>query len=97
MYSKHSRKQALSLSLQWQPTAVFLPGEFHRQRSLVQSMGSQSQTQLNDEHFHTFTLLSRSWGACRSVTQCKQERLTGWDAEPRGGGGRSSCGVCGTA
>ena len=35
----------------WQPTPVLLPGKFHGQRSLVgrlQSMGSQSQTQLSD-------------------------------------------------
>ena len=32
----------------------FLPRKFHRQRSLVQSMGSQSQTQLS-KHTHTDT------------------------------------------
>ena len=26
---------------EWQPTPAFLPGEFHGQRSLMQSMGSQ--------------------------------------------------------
>ena len=41
---------------QWQPILVFLPGEFHGQRSLggLQSMGSQSQTQLSDIHFLHF-------------------------------------------
>ena len=33
---------------EWLPTPVFLPGESHRQRSLVGSMGLQSQTRLND-------------------------------------------------
>ena len=31
----------------WQPTPVFLPGEFHEPDEL-QSMGSQSQTRLSD-------------------------------------------------
>ena len=42
---------------EWLPTPVFLPGEFHGQRSLVgygQSMGSQSQTRLSDYNFHFF-------------------------------------------
>ena len=33
---------------EWLPTPVFLPGESHRQRSLVGSMGLQSQTRLSD-------------------------------------------------
>ena len=35
---------------EWQPTPVFLPGEFHGQRSLAgyKPMGSQSWTQLSD-------------------------------------------------
>ena len=37
-----------------QPTPVFLPGEFHGQRSLVgySPWGSKSHTQLRDFHFH---------------------------------------------
>ena len=35
---------------QWQPTAVFLPGEYHGQRNLAgcSPWGTKSQTQLND-------------------------------------------------
>ena len=38
------------LEKKWQPTPVFLPGEFHEQRSLVgySPWGSQSQTQLSN-------------------------------------------------
>ena len=40
----------------WQPTLVFLPREFHGQRSLVgYSHGvAKSRTQLNDFHFQSF-------------------------------------------
>ena len=39
---------------EWLPTPVFLPGEFHGQRSLMGSnlQGSQSHTRLGDFHFH---------------------------------------------
>ena len=33
---------------EWQPTAVFLPGEFQEQRSRLQSMRSHRQTRLRD-------------------------------------------------
>ena len=41
---------------EWQPTPVFLPGEFHGQRSLVgYSPGvAKSQTQLSDYHLSSF-------------------------------------------
>ena len=41
---------SLHLGREWQPTPVFLPGEFHGQRSLggLQSVGLQSQTRLSD-------------------------------------------------
>ena len=40
---------------EWQPTPVFLPGEFHGQRSLAGygPQGAKSQTQLSDKHTHT--------------------------------------------
>ena len=43
-------------SRKWQPTPVFLPGKFHRQRSLgrLQSMGSQ-RVGHNWAHTHTHT------------------------------------------
>ena len=46
----------------WQPTPVFLPGEFHGQRSLpgYSPWVSKSQTQLSDYHFH-FHNLKLSW------------------------------------
>ena len=37
---------------EWQPTLVFLPGEFHGQRSLADYVGSQSRTALSDFHFN---------------------------------------------
>ena len=42
------------LRRKWQPTAVFLPGESHGQRSQVSYVHgvAESQTQLSDEHFH---------------------------------------------
>ena len=37
----------------WQPTPVFLPGEFHRQRSLVgYSPQNCKESALGDQHFH---------------------------------------------
>ena len=38
----------------WQPTAVFLPGEFHGQRSLWATIHgvTKSQTGLSDKHTH---------------------------------------------
>jgi len=45
---------------EWQPTPVFLPGEFHGQRSLVgyNSWGTKSQTQLSTNTL-TFTCMER--------------------------------------
>ena len=44
----------------WQPTPVFFAGESQGQRSLAcySPWGSQSQTQLNDEHRHPYTNLA---------------------------------------
>ena len=41
----------LPWSREWVPTPVFLPGEFHGQKSLADLMGVQSQTRLSDSHF----------------------------------------------
>ena len=43
---------------EWLPTPIFLPGEFHGQRSLVTTVHgvAQSQIRLSDQHFH-FTSL----------------------------------------
>ena len=50
----------------WQPTAVFLPGEFHGQRSRAGTVhGSQkNQTEPSDQHFHFQRILS---GVCMCV------------------------------
>ena len=40
-----------SLGWEWLPTPVFLPEEFHGQRSRLQSVGSQ----LNNSHFYFYT------------------------------------------
>ena len=45
----------------WQITPVFLPGKFHRQRSLVPSMGSQSRTQLKQLNTHTVYFLKNHY------------------------------------
>ena len=42
----------------WQPTPVFLPGEFHGQRSLAGYRVARSQTQL--KQFSTHTLIPKS-------------------------------------
>ena len=41
--------------LEWQPTPVFLPGDFHGQRSLADfsPRGPKSQTQPSDYNTHT--------------------------------------------
>ena len=41
----------------WQPTPIFLPGEFYGQRSLVgyNPWGGKSQTQLSDQHYSFLT------------------------------------------
>ena len=49
----------------WQPTPVFLPGEFHRQRSLVgYSPWGHSWTQLSDYSFQykMFSVLKKQFG-----------------------------------
>ena len=48
--------QVLSLGqedpLEWLPTLVFLPGEFHGQRTLAGHGVTKNWTQLSDFHFH---------------------------------------------
>ena len=54
----HPRVGKIPWTRKWQPTPIFLHGEFHGQRSLAgysQSMGvAKSRTQLYDEHFSCF-------------------------------------------
>ena len=45
----------LSRRGKWQTTPVFLPGEFHRQRSLAGSMGSQRATNTIHQVYHSFS------------------------------------------
>ena len=60
-------------SRDWLPTPVFLPGEFHGQKSLASySLISKSQTQLSDFTF-TFMLDLRK-GLLRSKADTIQER-----------------------
>ena len=49
LYIKHTPSKNL-WRREWQPTPVFLPGEFHGQRSLAATVHgvAKSQTQLND-------------------------------------------------
>ena len=50
----------------WLPTSVFLPGEFHGQRSLVRyaSQGGR-ESDMSDSHFHApgLSLVVASWGS----------------------------------
>ena len=56
------------LRRKWQPTQVFLPGEFPctKEPGRLQSMGLQSQTQLSDYHTNSPFLLysSMSFDKC---------------------------------
>ena len=58
---------------EWLPTPVFLPGEFHGQRSLagyIQSMGSQSRARLSD--FHIFASPSHAPSGSTSLPPVPQ-------------------------
>ena len=67
----------------WQPTPVFLPGEFHGQRSLVgyiQSMGSQRMGQDLVSNTFTFTLvicihLNSLWGFYHNLIYLAKENI----------------------
>ena len=45
----------ISLRRKWQPTSVFLPGEFHEQRSLEDYSPWRSKELDTPERLHTFT------------------------------------------
>ena len=46
---------------EWQPTPVFLPGEFHRQRSLVgYSPWGHKESDMTDATYHTHKVNKRA-------------------------------------
>ena len=60
------RIRRISCRREWQPTPVFLPGEFHGQRSLVgyspwDHKKSDTTKRLTHTHTHTHTTLLGSW------------------------------------
>ena len=62
----------------WQPTPVFLPGEFHRQRSLegYSPWGCIESARLNNKHTHTRKQKDTSdlEDSIREITQSEQEK-----------------------